>query len=152
MAVFVPPDEFMIYETEHWRVNHRCDATLPGYVMVGAKDTAAGLFNLPHAALTEMGLVLGAVVQALEVNFQPEHIHICRFGHDAGHSIHFHVIPIYDWVREAYDQTNSEIQADGPSLTLFVSENLTKNRATVNSRGVTVKEAIRLLRRTLQTP
>ena len=152
MAVFVPPDEFVIYETEHWRVNHRCDATLPGYVMVGAKDTASDLFNLPHAALIEMGLMLSAVVQALEVNFQPEHIHICRFGHDAGHSLHFHVIPIYDWVREAYCQTNSEIQADGPSLTLFVSENLTKNRAAVNSTGITVKEAIRVLRQTLQTP
>ena len=150
MSVFIPPDGFIIYETEHWRVNQRCDATLPGYLMVAAKDPeAVALHSLSHGALTEMGVVLGAVVSALETCFHPQHVFVCRFGLDAGHTVHFHVIPIYPWVVAAYERKSGSLEADGPMLTLFVSEELTHGRCPCQDIGLTVQEAISTLRKAL---
>ena len=155
MAIFNRDPKFVVYDTMHWLVNQRQDATLPGYLIVGAKDAeAVTLDRLSHEALREMGIVLGAVVQAVEICLRPSHVYVCRFGHAVGHSFHFHVIPVYPWVQTVYDHfergPESVIKyptwSDGPSLTLFVSEEFTHGRSPCTIVGETVETAIASLR------
>ena len=59
MSPFVPPDKFVIHETEHWWVNHRCDTSYPGYLMIGAKDpNGESLSDLSEAAQAQLGPLL----------------------------------------------------------------------------------------------
>jgi diadenosine tetraphosphate (Ap4A) HIT family hydrolase len=160
LSVFIPSHEFVVQETEHWRVNHRVDTTLPGYLIVGAKDSrAVDLNHLPQAALVEMGPLFSSLTDALQSLFEPEHVHICRFGHDSGQTLHFHIIPSYDWVKEAYrvaaTEGGTEIQypafSDGASLTLFVSEEFARGRAPCEIIGPNIEEVIRVLKIELST-
>jgi hypothetical protein len=50
--------------------------------------------------------------------------------------VHFHVIPVYEWMKQAYRRMARKDEAvqypnftDGFSLTLFVSEEFTRRRA-----------------------
>ena len=147
-----------MHETVHWRVNQRVDSTLPGYLIVGAKEQeATELAHLSQKALSEIGLVLGIVTGTLQRLFQPEHIHICRFGHDLHHTVHFHVIPIYGWVRQAYDRIAREGTTqvrypkftDGTSLTLFVTEEFRDGRAPCEIARPNIHDAINALREAL---
>jgi diadenosine tetraphosphate (Ap4A) HIT family hydrolase len=158
LSVFIPHHEFVVYETAHWRVNQRVDTTLPGYLMVGAKDPqAVEIAQLSNDALSELGAVLGMVTGALQWLFQPEHLHICRFGHDQGHSAHFHVIPIYKWVVDAYRRASRDggthVQypdfTDGSSLTLFVTEEFAHGRAPCAIVEPDIGTVIQVLRKAL---
>jgi hypothetical protein len=83
-----------------------------------------------------------------------DHIHVCRYGHDLGHTLHFHVVPIYRWVKDAYARTSStrdgSIQypdfIDGHALNLFVSEELRVGAERISVVGPGVEEVIRALR------
>jgi len=67
LSFFIPSDEFVVYESKHWRVNHRIDSALPGYLMLAAKDSAASSFaQLCRAAQLELGLILAMVTASLE--------------------------------------------------------------------------------------
>jgi len=160
LSAYIPGDEFVVYETEHWRVNQRVDSTLPGYLIVGAKEPkAVDLAQLSEDALSEMGTVLGRVTGALQRLFQPEHLHICRFGHDSDHTVHFHVIPIYNWVNVAYRRAAREggtyVQypdfTDGASLTLFVTEEFGRGRVPCEIVEPSIPAVIDALRQELDS-
>ena len=152
MTAFVPDAEFIVFESDHWRVNQRVDSLLPGYLVVGAR-TGSSWSLLSASALLELGPVLSAAVRTLQKCLSPEHVHVCSFGHDSGHSLHFHVIPIYEWVKEMYFQAvtdgGTEVVypdfADGASLTLFVSEEFSRGRSLCKVPGPSVREIIQEL-------
>ena len=101
--MFSPPSHFIIHETAHWRVNQRTDASLPGYLIVSARHAAATSFeDLSTAALAELGPVLRDAVCVVERTLTPKRVYVTRYGHSPGHSIHFHVIPLYSWVVAAF--------------------------------------------------
>lgn len=151
---FVPDGEFIVFETEHWRVNQRVDSPLPGYLIVGARY-GSSLSNLSDGALVELGPILSAASTVLEELLDPEHVHVCRFGHEPGHSVHFHVIPICEWVTAAYFQAVADRKtglvypdfADGASLTLFASEEFSRGRSPCRVPGPGISDLIRQLRR-----
>jgi diadenosine tetraphosphate (Ap4A) HIT family hydrolase len=154
LSGLAPSDQFVVYETKYWQVNQRVDTTLPGYLMVGAKDPIAlELANLPAGALLELGCVLRTVTAALQTSFKPEHIHVCCFGHSPGHTVHFHVIPVYEWMKQAYRRMARKDEAvqypnftDGASLALFVSEEFTRRRAPCEIPGPRIEHVIQALR------
>ena len=37
MSTIVPSEEFLLYETDSWWINHRLDFSYPGYLVVAAK-------------------------------------------------------------------------------------------------------------------
>src|SRR5262249_28586456 len=121
------------------------------------KEQASELAHLSKSALSEMGVVLGMVTGTLQKLFQPEHIHTCRFGHDLHHTVHFHVIPIYGWLRQAYDRIAQEGGTkvrypkftDGASLTLFVSEEFRNGRTPCEIPPPNISDAISALRKAL---
>lgn len=165
MAPFVPPAEYVIHETEHWWVNHRCDTPYPGYLMLGAKDPDAnGLSKLSPDAAAEMGLLLSEMTRALEEVMKPTRIYTGRYGHQPGHTVHFHVIPVYDWTVSAYwrdsryrslqqfygpgEVTNDRDDFDGADMTLFIWRTFAEKGITPPKiEGADVKDIVKQLRK-----
>lgn len=127
------PPRFIVHQTEHWTINHRLDSALPGYLMLSARQMTQSLAQLPAQALAELGVLQARIQQVIEVHLQPERLYIGRFGHSAGHAIHFHCMPVYAWVQalfwqdqryralQAFGSTDSAAaQTDGAELTLFI--------------------------------
>ncbi len=151
--------ELIIKETEHWTVNHRIGSNLPGYLMVGSSKETANLYDLSSEALAELGPLLAASQKALTELFNPEHLYFSRYGHTEGHSIHFHIIPIYSWVKRAfaaderyrilrsfYTPSVPTSNPDGGELTLYVWREFCESKNPPPIQGPSVAEAITLLK------
>lgn len=149
MSPFVPPAELVVHETAHWRVNHRCDTIYPGYLMVAAKDTTVeALTEMSPVGLSEVGGLLAASCQALRKRFDALKVYCALYGHEPGHTAHFHVIPLYDWTLRLFEQNNSmEPKPDGADLVLFVCRHFAE-RGVQPPRisGPQVSEVVRILR------
>jgi diadenosine tetraphosphate (Ap4A) HIT family hydrolase len=61
--------------------------------MLGARMPTNDLSLMPAEALAELGVLLARAQNALNEGLQPEHLYIGRYGHMAGHALHFHIIP-----------------------------------------------------------
>jgi diadenosine tetraphosphate (Ap4A) HIT family hydrolase len=94
MGIFEPPSHLVILQTEHWVLGHRVDSALPGYLMLGARMPTNDLSLMPPQALTQLGTLLAHAQKALNAILDPEHLYIGRYGHIAGHALHFHIIPV----------------------------------------------------------
>lgn len=157
----IPPD-LIIHETTHWLINHRTDSHLPGYLMLSAKEMTNSLATLPIEALAELGVLQAQIQQAIETHLHPIRLYIGRFGHDAGHSIHFHFIPIYPWVEALFWQDEryrslqtfgslpiQSNQTDGAELTLFVWREFCERPDPPPIEGPSIDQAIAALRQVL---
>jgi diadenosine tetraphosphate (Ap4A) HIT family hydrolase len=60
------------------------------------------LAALPEAAQAELGPLLARVHRAVEEELAPRIVYCVRWGHGPGHSVHFHVIPVFPWMEEAF--------------------------------------------------
>jgi len=162
--VFIPPPELVVWETPHWRVNQRCDAVLPGYLMIGAKDPEGQDFaSLSSAALAELGPVLQRTQNAVREILQPVHLYLSRWGHDAGHTVHFHLIPVCDWVVAAYEADaryrqlhdfytrppTTAAEFDGPDMALFICREFAEGKTPPAIVGPSVAEVVTRLRQVL---
>jgi len=98
-GAFEPPKHLVILQTEDWVLNHRVDTALQGYLMLGTRMPTNDLSLLRSEALVQLGTLLANAQKALTAILKPEHLYIGRFGHTAGHPLHFHLIPICGWVR-----------------------------------------------------
>lgn len=153
------PPSLVIHETTHWLINHRLDSHLPGYLMLSAKQMTHSLATLPNEALAELGVLQAQIQQTIEINLHPNRLYIGRFGHDAGHSIHFHFIPIYPWVEALFWQDEryrslqtfgslpiQSNQTDGAELTLFVWREFCERPDPPPIEGPSIGQAIAALR------
>ncbi|MHC6225109.1 HIT family protein [Pseudomonas sp. X10] len=153
------PPRFIIHESKYWLINHRMDSALPGYLMLGAKQMTNSLAALSTEALAELGVLQARIQKAIEDDLQPKRLYIGRFGHDAGHSIHFHFIPVYPWVEALFWrddryrllQTFSSIdsaaqQTDGAELMLFVWREFCEHPDPPQIQGPSVDRVIAALR------
>lgn len=150
---------FVVHESEHWLINHRMDSALPGYLMLSAKMMTNSLASLPAEALAELGVLQARIQQTIETRLQPKRLYIGRFGHDAGYSIHFHFIPIYQWVEALFWRDdryrllqtlgsieNESPQTDGAELTLFVWREFCERPDPPPVQGPSVDQVIAILR------
>ncbi|MDH4609966.1 HIT family protein [Pseudomonas sp. BN102] len=150
---------FIVHETDHWIINHHMASALPGYLMLGSRKKVSSLSELPGAALAELGGLLARTQQVVETQLRPKWLYISRFGHVPGHPIHFHVIPIYDWVEalfwkdERYRQLenfatpdNAESLTDGAELTLFIWREFGERHDPPPIQGLSISQAIERLR------
>jgi diadenosine tetraphosphate (Ap4A) HIT family hydrolase len=143
MNNFEPPEHLTILQTEHWVLNHRVDSALPGYRMLGSRARANDLSILRTEALLELGTLLARAQAALNVLLAPDHLYIGRYGHMAGHALHFHIIPFCGWVKQSFfgDPRYRVLQkfyqpseegiavddTDGAELTLYVWREFCEN-------------------------
>ena len=150
---------YILHETEHWLLNHHLGSALPGYLMLGAKMPINSLADLPEAALAEMGGLLAKIQRVMEVQLQPKWLYISRYGHVPGYPIHFHFIPVYDWVEALFwkDQRYRALQTfgsiadgqpltDGAELTLFIWREFGESPTPPAIEGPSVGEVIEGLR------
>ncbi|MFD2645036.1 hydrolase [Pseudomonas japonica] len=153
------PPRFIIHESSHWVLNHRIDSALPGYLILSAKQITNSLAALAEQALAELGPLQARTQQAIEAHLHPQRLYISRFGHDAGHSIHFHFIPIYPWIETLFWQDdryrslqafgsldNTVPQTDGAELTLFVWREFCERPDPPAVQGPSIDQTIDLMR------
>jgi diadenosine tetraphosphate (Ap4A) HIT family hydrolase len=156
---FVPPEHLVILQTRDWVLNHRVDTALPGYLMLGARVPTNDLSAMPAKALAELGTLLAAAQKALNEILEPKHLYIGRYGHMAGHSLHFHIIPICAWVRQRFfdDPRYRILQdlsrnppgrdgTDGAELTLYVWREFCENPVPPKISGPSIPEVVERLR------
>ncbi|MGO4621160.1 HIT family protein [Ensifer sp. 2YAB10] len=155
------PQQFHVAETNGWLVNHRMNSALPGYLMVGSKGYANDLSDLTEIALTELGPLLSLAQRALKRELNAQRVYISRYGHTPGYPIHFHIIPIYDWVEElfwcddryraleSFAEGPGETATDGAELTLFVWREFCERAKPPPIKGPSVRQVIALLRKAM---
>lgn len=161
-VAFQIPEHLIIKTTDHWIVNHRIDSKLPGYLMIGSRIDTTDISGLPAEAQAELGVLLADAQKALQEVLHAEHVYLGRFGHQAGLSIHFHIIPIYSWVKAAFNSDprymilksfytpgagNSDF--DGAELTLYIWREYCENPNSPPLQGPSISEVIRLLRKNM---
>ncbi len=150
---------FILHQTEHWLLNHHQASALPGYLMLGAKAPIHSLAHMPAAALAELGGLLADTQRVMEAQLRPKWLYISRYGHMPGLPLHFHFIPVYDWVEAAFwrDERYRSLQTlgsldqaqgltDGAELTLFVWREFGENPTPPRVEGDTVERVIERLR------
>ncbi|OCP19694.1 MULTISPECIES: HIT family protein [unclassified Ensifer] len=155
------PRHFHVFETENWLVNHRMNSALPGYLMISSKTFTNELSTLSVEALAELGLLMAKAQHCLQEQLKAQRVYIGRYGHEPGYSIHFHVIPIYDWVEKLFweDERYRSLESfagspdskgtDGAELTLFVWREFCERAEPPPIQGASVAQAIDVLRRSM---
>jgi diadenosine tetraphosphate (Ap4A) HIT family hydrolase len=154
VAAFAPRQELVILQTEDWLLNHRVDTVLPGYLMLGARMPTNELSLLPERALAGLGTLLASAQRALTAILDPEHLYIGRYGHTAGHALHFHIIPVCRWVKESFFRDpryrvlqglsgrSTADETDGAELTLYVWREFCESRDPPAICGPSVDEVV----------
>ncbi len=155
---------FIVHETNHWTVNHHMASSLPGYVMLGSKAHANSLTQLPAPALAELGGLMADIQSVLEAQLDPKWLYISRFGHDPRYPIHFHFIPVYEWVEELFwndaryrlletfgTQENAQTLTDGAELTLFIWREFGESPTPPAIQGPSIDHVIERLRQSFET-
>lgn len=150
---------YILHETEHWRLNHHLASALPGYLMLAAKAPIHSLADMPEPALAELGGLLAKVQRVMEAQLEPKWLYISRYGHMPGFPLHFHFIPVYDWVEAAFwrderyrvlqgfgTQELAQTSTDGAELTLFVWREFGERLTPPQVQGDTVHQVIERLR------
>ena len=152
------PEHLTIHETNFWALNHRIDSVLPGYLILGSLVPADEFSDLTAKALLELGPLLAKTQAVLKSLLKPVRIYVGRYGHLAGHPVHFHVMPVYDWVERLFwsddryrvldglSAAGGMPRTDGAQLTLFIWREFCEQAARLRPEGPTVAEAIALLR------
>lgn len=157
--------QFVVHETTHWLVNHHLASALPGYLMLGSKTHVNSLAQLPDAALAELGGLMANIQRTLETQLNPKWLYISRFGHDPRYPIHFHFIPVYDWVEQLFwkdsryrlletfaTQENAQALTDGAELTLFIWREFGESPTSPTIQGPSISQVIESLRESFKTP
>lgn len=163
-----PPDDLVVLRTDHWLVNQCVDVAIPGYLIVGATDPAADrVSRLTPAAQAELGPLLARVHRAIEAELDPRIIYCVKWGHGAGHPVHFHVIPVFPWMEEALhrDERYRALQAfhgedtwdlaedyDGTEMCLFVRRESAEKAAAEDLAAAGREEVVRRLRGRIGLP
>jgi diadenosine tetraphosphate (Ap4A) HIT family hydrolase len=127
--------------------------------MLGAKAPIHSLADMPQAALAELGGLLAKTQRVMEAQLKPKWLYISRYGHMPGFPLHFHFIPVYDWVEDAFWRDEryrvlqdfaapgvAQTQTDGAELTLFVWREFGESQRPPAIQGDSVERVIKLLR------
>ncbi len=130
--------------------------------MLSTLDSNAYEFDqLSHESLSEMGLIIEQAVTAIKNAFKPKHIFVSKYGVEPGNVIHFHIIPIYDWIDEmiAADENYSFIETlydpnlpmkyDAADYLLFIWRELTEKAHQSGIDPVNIDESIQILKNCL---
>ena len=108
------------------------------------------LSDVTPAGLSEVGHLLAWATAILQDCLGGERVYVLRYGHDSGHSVHFHVVPIYPWLLAAYRTStayfDSEPGPDGADLTRFLWREYCESKSPPPCPGYSVAEAMNIIR------
>ncbi|NKQ85618.1 hypothetical protein ELI44_36305 [Rhizobium ruizarguesonis] len=91
-ARYVEPNDFSIYECEHWRVQHCSDIAIPGYLILEPVILRQSLSALDIGAQSSLGQMLILCVRAVEQAVEPERVYTACFN-ETNSGVHFHIFP-----------------------------------------------------------
>ncbi len=99
------------------------------------------------------------IQRVMEAQLQPKWLYISRYGHMPGFPLHFHFIPVYEWVEEAFWQDEryrllqnfgtqpiAQTLTDGAELTLFVWREFGESATPPKIQGQSVTQVTARLR------
>lgn len=148
--MFVPPRNMIVYETSHWLINQRVNCPFPGYLMIGAKSPdACELTDLSLAAQQEIGVLLGKATGFLRSDLGASRVYVGRYGHTPGHTVHFHVIPVYSWIISAFESDeryNMESNPDGVDLMRFIWREYCEKTSSLPCGELSMEKGLRIIR------
>ena len=88
-----PPREEVVL-TDHWRVVHNFDTSLPGWLVLVPLEHVFAFHDLPAAAMTEMGDLVGRLSRALHEVTGCTKTYLMQFSEAPGFShLHVHLVP-----------------------------------------------------------
>jgi diadenosine tetraphosphate (Ap4A) HIT family hydrolase len=129
--------------------------------MLGACAPVNDLSLMCPDALAQLGTLLASAQRALNEVVAPEHLHISRYGHAAGHAFHFHIIPVSGWVRRRFlgdsryrvlrslappaASADAGDTTDGAELTLYIWREFCENPVPPAISGPSVQDVVERL-------
>ena len=155
---FIPPPWSIVLQTELWTLNHNIDARIPGYLMLSPNRSVSDFSDLSNAELSSMGHLISIATTAIKTTLSPENIFISRYGVTSGFSLHFHIIPVHEWVKRLFSQdiryqTLKDFKGskfvdfpDGADWTLFIWREFVESENPPPCEGPSVADTISLLR------
>lgn len=97
-------DNVKLWQGEYCQINQNTSYGIPGYLFVNSIGSGSSRFNsLNPRAHSEFGRAIGLAACALENVLQPVHVFAGKFGMVPDHALHFHVIPVQDWMIAAFE-------------------------------------------------
>lgn len=88
-----PPRE-NVARTEHWRVAHTFNSSLPGWLVIVPLSHVESFAELSPAAMSELGPLIGATSRALRSEVGCAKTYVMQFSEAEGfHHLHVHVVP-----------------------------------------------------------
>lgn len=154
-------DRLVVLEKGEWILNHRRDCALPGYLILSPASAATRFGDLSQQARVELGPLLVQIERVLKEILSPAYFYVGRFGHTAGQPLHFHLVPICDWVvrqfaadprYEAVRQLaprSDPAQTDGAEMLLYIWREFCESNSPPPVMGPTVQNVVEQLRRLL---
>jgi diadenosine tetraphosphate (Ap4A) HIT family hydrolase len=89
----LPPWQRVVV-TDHWRVVHAFDSSLPGWLVVMPREHRESLAELDPPSAAELGPLLADLTRALETTTGCVKAYVMLFAEAEGYAhLHFHVVP-----------------------------------------------------------
>jgi diadenosine tetraphosphate (Ap4A) HIT family hydrolase len=89
----LPPRESIV-RTQHWRVGHAFNSTLPGWLVIAPISHVTALDELPPEAHAELGTLLGSLSAALRAVTGCVKTYVMQFSEAEGFEhLHVHLVP-----------------------------------------------------------
>jgi diadenosine tetraphosphate (Ap4A) HIT family hydrolase len=83
-----------IYRTPHWDVAHAFNSSLPGWIVIIARQHIEAIDQLSEVEAAELGVLLRRVSAALREVTGCVKTYVMQFAEAEGHAhVHFHVVP-----------------------------------------------------------
>ncbi len=97
-----------LLQGDHWQININLRYGVPGYLFVTSLGAATDSFSAqPPEAFPELGRFLGLACGAVEAVLQPEKVLTGKFGMVPDFPLHFHVLPLYGWITQAFQAAHA---------------------------------------------
>jgi len=126
--------EKLIWEGEFWKLIMVSEFTLPGYSILASKDESLKTFaRMSRGQSSELGYGQALACRSMEACLFPRNVVAGRYGLVPGYSIHYHIVPIYEWVIDAFNSDSRytsgfdsitpedyPVMPDGAALLAFV--------------------------------
>ena len=93
--------DYLINETEYYRLVHSDECAVTGYLILFAKPKAHSIMELPMPAVMELGQMLQQATAAISSVIKPQRIYCCSVG-ELMPQVHFHLFPRTQQLAEEY--------------------------------------------------
>lgn len=142
MAIPETIDNYLIYENEHFKIEHCHSCSVPGYLIVSPKKLVKSIHELPEVFQKQLGSILAVATKLIQEIINPVKIYCTQFGEE-GEQLHFHVFPrtveitakflkafpeqeniihgpvLLDWARAEYKSNKENVW---PAVALIINE------------------------------